>query len=138
MKKAESCFVFFQATDGRFKRFCNVLKTTIRLEGSRAFNKVLHTISSPNFCFKSSLKFLKRPLVIGKNISNLRLDFLIRLQCKQEALWATLSCGETIDTCYHVKGIGFLKMGSFSERHFTSVCRVKKQKENLIFKSSFI
>ena len=49
---------------------------------------------------------------------------------QQEALWATLIRAGTIDTFHHVKSIEFLTMGSFSERLYTSVCKVKKQKEN--------
>ena len=54
IKKAEPRFaMFFQATDGRFKKFCTVLKTRIslevsRLEGSRdekGISKVLHARS---------------------------------------------------------------------------------------------
>ena len=51
-------------------------------------------------------------------------------EIKQEALWATLIRAEIIDTCHHMKGVELLTMESFSERLFTSVGGVKKQKEN--------
>ena len=53
-----------------------------------------------------------------------------QIKYQQEALWATLIRAGAIDTCHHVKGIEFLKMESFSQRLFTSVCRAKKQKKN--------